>query len=100
MIEMENCEYMLNPGIGAILSEDRIFRYALWRTWGNKRKALLICGINPSVACETFDDNTITKGMGFACSWGYTTLIMVNLFGYRSTDPEKLRAVRDAHRTG
>jgi len=46
--------------------------------------------LNPSTADEEVLDPTITRCVGFAKSWGYGRLEIVNLFALRSTDPELL----------
>lgn len=48
----------------------------------------LFCGANPSTADAEIDDQTIRKEIGFASRWGCTGLIKVNLFAFRSTDPD------------
>ncbi len=52
-------------------------------------------GLNPSTADETKDDPTIRRCIGFAKSWGFGGINMLNLFAYRSTDPNKLKVVVD-----
>lgn len=85
----------LTDRLGAIFSDDRKYRYLLWRSWGNDRKAVAFIGLNPSTADESIDDPTIRRCLGFASSWGFNTLYMLNLFAYRSTDPSKLLKTRD-----
>ena len=71
---------------GATLSEDRKFRYHLWRSWGDRENRCVFIGINPSTADEYEDDHTIRKCIGFATRWGFGAIDMVNLFAWRSTD--------------
>lgn len=78
----------------AVFSECRTYRYQLTRRWG-EGPILNVIGLNPSTADETQDDPTIRRCIGFAKAWGYSTLVMTNLFGYRSTDPKGLTAVDD-----
>jgi hypothetical protein len=47
----------------------------------------VIVGLNPSTADETTDDATIRRCTGFARRWGFGAVDVVNLFGWRSTDP-------------
>ena len=79
----------------AILSEDRIYRYALWRIWDNTQPNVMFIGLNPSTADETEDDPTIRRCIGFAKSWGYGGLIMANIFAYRATEPEIIKSAKD-----
>lgn len=75
---------------GAILSEDRQYRYVLEREWDSKLPKVMFIGLNPSTADETQDDPTIKHCISFAKSWGYGGFYMTNLFAYRSTDPKRL----------
>lgn len=75
---------------GAQFSNDRIYRYALWRTWSPGDGHVLFIGLNPSTADETEDDPTIRRCIGFAKSLGYGGMYMVNLFAYRATNPKAL----------
>ncbi len=75
---------------GAQFSNDRIYRYALWRTWRVGDGHVLFIGLNPSTADETEDDPTIRRCIGFAKDLGYGGMYMVNLFAYRATNPKEL----------
>ena len=55
----------------------------------------MFVGLNPSTADETKDDNTVRRCIGFAKDWGFGSLVLVNLFAYRSTDPNALLLVAD-----
>ncbi len=46
--------------------------------------------LNPSTADETQEDPTIRRCLGFAKSWGFDRLIIVNIFAFRSTNPDAL----------
>src|SRR3989304_2617282 len=80
---------------GAQLSADRLYRYALWRTWDEGDGHAMFIGLNPSTADETVDDPTIRRCIGFARSMGYGGIYMLNLCAYRSTDPRALERVDD-----
>ncbi|MCK5296950.1 MAG: DUF1643 domain-containing protein [Alphaproteobacteria bacterium] len=75
----------------AELSKCREYRYALWRTWDERKPYALIVGLNPSKANETEDDPTINRCINYAKEWGYGGLCMANLFAYRATDPKDLK---------
>ena len=49
-------------------------------------------GLNPSTADEVEDDPTIRRCVDYAKRWGYGALCMVNLFAYRETDPNVMKA--------
>lgn len=75
---------------GAIFSDDREYRYRLWRTWDVERPTVAFIMLNPSTADETTMDPTCTRCRGYAEDWGYGRLVVGNLFALRSTDPEGL----------
>ena len=72
---------------GAIFSEDRQYRYALWRIWNPTKSLLMTIGLNPSVASEIKDDPTITRLQSRAYKEGYGGLLMANLYAFISTNP-------------
>ena len=55
----------------------------------------MIIGLNPSTADEVEDDPTLIRCMNFAKSWGYGGVCMTNLFAYRATDPNDMKAAAD-----
>ncbi|MCB7129847.1 MAG: DUF1643 domain-containing protein [Candidatus Brocadiales bacterium] len=83
---------MTTEANGAIFSDDRVYRYLLWRTWdmSMEQDRVMFIGLNPSTADETEDDPTIRRCIRFAQRWGYGGLYMTNIFGYRSTTPKEL----------
>lgn len=83
-----------------VFSEDRLFRYTLWRHWhirpgifeGPRNKGfVLFIALNPSTADERFDDPTIRRCIAFSKAWGYTEFCMMNLFAFRATQPEVMK---------
>jgi len=79
----------------ATFSPCRRYRYVLRRVWDNQQPLVMFVGLNPSTADEHVDDPTIRRCIGFAKRWGYGSLVMANLFAYRSTDPSLLPLVSD-----
>lgn len=97
----------------AVLSEDRVYRYVLYRSldgeaWDaetavrgateQRRTTICFVMLNPSTADENTNDRTIEKLMKFGRAWGFQRLAVVNLFAYRETDSKKLlslAAMRD-----
>jgi hypothetical protein len=53
---------------------------------------LMVIGLNPSTADEMTDDPTIRRCIDFAKRWGFSALCMTNLFAFRATDPEVMKA--------
>lgn len=76
----------------ADFSEDRVYRYALWRRWDSENADYaMFIGLNPSTADETNDDATIRRCIRFAQDWGYSGLCMTNLFAFRATLPKVMK---------
>lgn len=86
----------------------RRYRYCLWREWTieeltgfecsaetEAHRYLMVIGLNPSTADETRDDATIRKCIGFAKRWGFGALCMTNLFAWRDTKPENMKAAAE-----
>lgn len=67
------------------------YRFSLTRTWAPSKPTMVIIGLNPSTADEILDDPTIRRCIGFARREGFGSLIMLNLFAYRATNPKELQ---------
>lgn len=80
---------------GAIIDETNMYRYLLWRSWDASRPMVTFIMLNPSTADGMDDDATIRRCVGFADSWGYGSIEVVNLFAYRATHPEVLKGCDD-----
>ena len=55
----------------------------------------MFIGLNPSTADETEDDPTIRRCISFAKSWGYSSILMMNAYAYRATNPKDMMAADD-----
>lgn len=55
----------------------------------------MFIGLNPSTADETINDPTIRRCIGYARSWGFGGLYMLNLFASRATKPQDLKKAAD-----
>lgn len=51
--------------------------------------------LNPSTADERQLDPSCTRARVYAEKWGFGALIVTNLFGWRATDPEEMKAAPD-----
>ncbi len=80
---------------GAEIDLTGSYRYTLWREWNSDAPGVGFVMLNPSTADATIDDATIRRCTGFARSWGFGALEVVNLFAYRATNPATLRQVVD-----
>ncbi len=87
----------LNKPAGAVFSEDRAYRYLLWRswTWLPVTRWLLFVGLNPSKADAKRSDPTVSQMRGRAQRMGFEGLMVVNAHAYVSTDPLGMQSVSD-----
>lgn len=88
-------EWRGNEMCGAEFSTCGKYRYRLWRHWAKGLPVVGFIGLNPSTADELKLDPTLRRIRNFAQSWGCGGFEMLNLFGYRSTDPKPLYEVDD-----
>lgn len=71
------------------------YRWWLERLWWPERPRLIFIGLNPSRADGRCDDPTLRRLVGFAHSWGYGGLEVLNLFARISPSPAVLRRAAD-----
>lgn len=90
------------PGDEVALSGDwaryspcRKYRYLLVRKGIGDGGICVFLMLNPSTADAFKNDPTVRRCVGFAQKWGFGTLIVTNIFAYRSTDPAGMLAVKD-----
>ncbi len=72
-----------------------VYRYTLQRVWEPEKPIIAFIGLNPSTATEVENDPTVRRCIGYAISWGYGGMRMLNAFGLRSTDPKGLKRIDD-----
>jgi hypothetical protein len=66
-------------------------RTRLERCWLGSGRTLLWCCLNPSTAGEfSGDDPSVRKMIGFTKHWGYSRMLLGNLYAYRATMPSDL----------
>jgi hypothetical protein len=80
---------------GAMFSDCRKYRYALWRIWDKKERLAMFIGLNPSTAKEDRDDRTIERIRSIVKGWGYGGFYMMNLFAIVSKKPSILKTHPD-----
>lgn len=80
-----------DPSLGPMFSPDRAYRWWLRRQWDvfNPRRMVFI-GLNPSTATAKEDDPTIRRWAGFAQREGCGSMLVLNLFALRATDPRAM----------
>ncbi len=72
----------------------RRYRYELSRDWGEGPAACWVM-LNPSTADADVDDPTIRRCINTSRALGYGSMLAVNIFALRSTDPKRLYRARD-----
>lgn len=78
-----------SPSRSAVISDCGRYRYRLDRLFGEGGRVCWVM-LNPSTADATETDPTLTKCIGFSQRWGFGSLVVVNLYAWRSTDPKLL----------
>lgn len=81
----------------AQISSCGLYRYFLLRRWAMHGKTCAFVMLNPSTADARQDDPTIRRCIRFAQREGCSAMLVVNLFGFRATDPRELRNAADPH---
>lgn len=80
---------------GADFSPCRTWRYRLWRTWDAGRPPLVMLMLNPSTADEDNNDPTVERCERRARRIGAGGLVVLNIFAFRATVPDVMKAVDD-----
>jgi hypothetical protein len=79
---------------GAELSPCERYRWSLHRVLeGGDGRCVCFVMLNPSTADALQDDPTVRRCIGYADSWGFSRLVVRNLFPYRATDKRELLKV-------
>jgi hypothetical protein len=86
---------LIGSSSGAAFSPCRRWRYLLWRRWDEAKPLANFLMLNPSTADEVKLDPSCTRARLYAERWGYGGLLVTNLFGWRATDPDEMKAAKD-----
>jgi hypothetical protein len=73
----------------------RRWRTLLWRRWDEAGPIANFLMLNPSIADETVLDPTCARARDYAARWGYGTLLVTNVFAWRATNPDEMKAAQD-----
>ena len=76
---------------GAIISDDKLYRYALWRQWDASKPGCNFVLLNPSTADADTDDATIIRLSARAKQAGFGSLAVTNAYAFRATSPVTLK---------
>ena len=72
------------------------YRYSLIREWDvHNPKNVVFIMLNPSTADDEKEDQTTKVCIEFAKRRGFGSMQIVNLFAYRSTDPDELKKINN-----
>ncbi len=83
---------MQSMNSNTVFSLSKKYRYRLNRRINKSRKEIIFIGLNPSTADEEVNDATLIRLINFSDSWGYGSLVVVNLFARISTSPRFLKS--------
>jgi hypothetical protein len=75
---------------GTVISACGRYRYTLERSWANSPRYVLWIMLNPSTADGTTNDATIRRCLRYAKDWGFTGILVGNLYAFRATQPSEL----------
>ncbi len=79
----------------AVYSDCERYRYSLTRTWDESAQRVVYIMLNPSKATEQHNDPTIERCERRSRALGSGAFCAVNIFGWRETDPFKMRKASD-----
>jgi hypothetical protein len=84
----------LNP---CTFSPDRLYRYTLLHEWDQifQPRLAAVIALNPSTADEADLDPTLRRIRSFCMAEKMTGFCMLNLFGYRATNPVVMKTQAD-----
>ena len=73
---------------GADFSQDRLYRYGLYRIWDKSLPPAMVIGLNPSTADERLNDPTVRRCLRFAKDLGYGGLFYDQRFCVSRHQPQ------------
>ena len=79
----------------ALYSPCQNYRYTLTRVWNPDGPKALFVMLNPSTATEVQNDPTVERCERRARALGFGAFRVCNIFAYRATDPQVMRAQAD-----
>lgn len=66
------------------------YRYWLYRAWDSNKPTLIWLMMNPSTADALKNDPTICKIIRYSNKWGYGSVLVLNIYAYRTSKQENL----------
>jgi hypothetical protein len=80
----------------AVFSQDRKYRYILSRDWSYGDNVVTWIMLNPSTGDEETLERTTAGCLKRSQMWGYSGMVILNLFALITSDPNKLKSSRNA----
>jgi len=71
------------------------YRYSLTRVWDETQPTLTFVLLNPSTADDQELDPTLTRCFNFARRDGFGSMLILNLYAFRSPYPRVMKAAKD-----
>lgn len=71
------------------------YRYSLTRVWDASLQTLTFVLLNPSTADATQLDNTLKRCVWFAVDNGFGSMLILNLYAFRTKSPQVMHAATD-----
>ena len=84
-----------NASSGAIFNDSEDRRFLLWRSREKGHGIVTFILLNPSTADENKNDPTVLRCWTRAQALGFKTMLLTNLFSFRSTNPKGIQIDRD-----
>lgn len=85
VVDAKNGEYSV-----AVFSKDDKYRFYLRRVWDKNLPRITYVMLNPSTADAFKNDPTVARCQERAIKLGYGSFVVVNIFAFRSTQPNVL----------
>ena len=76
----------------ATISNCSAYRYELHRAWDLDKPKVLFIMLNPSTADAIHDDATTIRCINYAKRWGFGSMMIGNIYPYRTKSPRELMA--------
>lgn len=72
------------------ISSCKDYRWWLFRCWDLSLPLIIWIMMNPSTADHQKDDPTIKRVIAYSRSWGYGSILVINLYAIRCTDSSRI----------
>lgn len=92
---MTSPKWAIGENRAAVFSPCRKWRYHLQHVWDDSQANLIWMMLNPSTADELKNDPTVERCEQRARMWGFGGVEVFNIFSYRATDPDDMKAYID-----